>query len=174
VQPDKGERRSGRPSFTGARRSLKDLRDKAEGLEKYAKAAKHFESELRAMDIRLRASVRAGALIAEGQKNGSIATSKDGGRPNVSTTPTLFQAKGKPKTTLSELGISRDQSSQWQQLAGIPLKDLEEQLPVNTGKRTSPEKIIKPTRPKPDPVQLRRQKLATLALCIWGRILVQT
>jgi hypothetical protein len=154
---------------------IKDIRDKAEALEKYAKAAKHFESELRAMDIRLRASVRAGALIAEGQKNGTIATGKDGGRPNkASPTPRLFQVEGKSKTTLAELGISHDQSSQWQQLAGIPLADLEDQLPVRTGKRTSPEKIIKATRPKPDPVQMPRQKLATLALCTWGRILVQT
>jgi len=44
---------------------IKDIRDKAEALEKYAKAAKHYESELRALDIRLRASARAGALIAE-------------------------------------------------------------------------------------------------------------
>jgi len=43
-------------------------------------------------------------------------------------------------------------------------------LPVHTGKRTSPEKIIKATRPKPDPVQLRRQKLPMLALRIWGRV----
>jgi hypothetical protein len=78
------------------RRSLKDLRDKAEALEKYAKAAKHFESELRAMDIRLRASVRAGALIAEGQKNGS----------NSAESPHLIETLPRRAALLSVVGFA--------------------------------------------------------------------
>jgi hypothetical protein len=75
------------------------------------------------MDIWLRASVRAGALIAEGQENGTIAVQADGGRPAklVEKSEKLFES-GKPKpVTLTQLGITRDQSSQWQQLAGIPV-----------------------------------------------------
>jgi hypothetical protein len=50
-------------------------------------------------------------LIAEGQKQGLIAT-QDNGRPKVSSAATLIPENGKRKT-LSDLGITRDQSSQW-------------------------------------------------------------
>jgi hypothetical protein len=147
----------------------KEIHDKAKALELYAKEAQNYEAELRAMDVRIRAAERAGALIAEGQKNGTIVT-HGGDRKSKSPAPTLIlDSKPAPKS-LSELGISRDQSSQWQQLAGIPAKELEEHLPLKTGKRTSPERIIRETKPKPDPQKLRQQKLATLALNIWGRV----
>jgi hypothetical protein len=142
---------------------IKDIRDKSEALEKYAKAAKHYESELRAMDIRLRASARAGQLIAEGQKNGTIAP-HGGDRKSSSQTTNL-----KPPT-LAQLGISGDQSSEWQKLAGIPVKQFEEQLPAATGKRTSPRKILHAVKPTPDPEEMRRQHLGTLALRVWGRV----
>jgi hypothetical protein len=67
--------------------------------EKYARAAKNYESELRALDIRLRASIGAGQLIAEGQKNGK----------SSSRSPRLIPDSSKPKTkpkTLKQLGIS--------------------------------------------------------------------
>ena len=111
---------------------------------------------------------RAGELLAEGQKRGEIAVPGDGGMfggRNRSSSATTI----KPKT-LSDLGISRDQSSQWKELAGIPEKDFEEQLPMHTKERTSGKKIIKANKPKLSPKQLRRQKLAGLALRIWGRV----
>jgi hypothetical protein len=106
---------------------------------------KNYESELRAMDVRIRASRRAGELIAEGQKNGTIASA---GQPRkvLSSQTTILSGKKKPKT-LDQLGISRDQSSHWKELAGIPEEEFEEQLPMATHQRTSPKKIIKNGRP---------------------------
>jgi len=77
------------------------------------------------MDIRIRASRRAGELIAEGQKRGEIAIQgQPGGVFNkkvTSTQATLLPGSDKPKpVTLEKLGITRDQSSQWKELGGIP------------------------------------------------------
>jgi len=63
------------------------------------------------MDIRLRAMIRGGQLIKEGQENGTIAV--PGQRKSQMSPSTTFK-------TLEDFGITRDQSSQWKQLAGIP------------------------------------------------------
>jgi hypothetical protein len=95
-----------------------------------------------------------------------------GGRPeNPSPTTRSFlpPPPDKPKT-LKQLGITEDQSSQWQQLAGIDPEQLKEHLPMATGKRTSVKEIIRESRPKRDPARERDQKLKTLALRVWGRL----
>jgi hypothetical protein len=67
----------------------------------------------------LRASVRAGALIADGQKDGTI-LAHGGNRKSTSSMPSLIPDSKKAEAkSLPQLGISYDQSSQWQQLAGI-------------------------------------------------------
>ena len=71
---------------------------------------------------RIRASRRAGELIAEGQKCGEIASQgqqNDAFNKKVTSTQTrlLPDEKEKPKT-LPQLGITHDQSSQWKELAG--------------------------------------------------------
>jgi len=143
---------------------VKHIHDAAAALERYSKEAKNYENELRAMDIRIRASEQAGKLIDEGQKAGIIATP---GPPTkqLSSLTTI----NKPRS-LTELGITRDQSSQWKQLAGIDPKDIEEHLPMKTGKRTSIKKIIKAARPKRDPEAEHQQELRTIALRVWGRL----
>ena len=57
---------------------IKDIHDKAKALQHYAAEAKNYESELRAMDIRIRASRRAWELLGEMDKRGDIARK---GRP---------------------------------------------------------------------------------------------
>ena len=62
-------------------------------------------------EIRLRAERRAGELLREMKKNGTLRTAAKG-RPK----------KGSNDTRLSDLGISEDQSSDWQKLAKLPRK----------------------------------------------------
>jgi len=65
--------------------------------------------ERRACEIRLRAERKAGQLLATGEKNKGTAQ------------PT----RSSDTTTLRDLGISKDQSSKWQQLAGVPERQFE-------------------------------------------------
>lgn len=148
---------------------LKEMQNQAIALVKYSKEAKNYDSELRCMDVRIRASQRAGELIAEGQKKGTIA--RPGGDRKSKRARSLFQSETmiKPQK-LENLGITRGQSFQWQQLAGIKPEVFEEHLPVKTGKRTSIAKIIEDTRPKPDPAIARRKHLEKVAIFLWGQL----
>jgi len=87
---------------------VKHVRDKAVALEHYARQAKNVEAERRACEIRLRAERKAGQLLAE----------MDKGRPK--------KVSGDP--TLSDLGVSRDQSSNWQKLARVPQAEFDAAL----------------------------------------------
>jgi hypothetical protein len=77
-------------------------RDKAEAVRVYAAQAKDFEMEQWAAEIRLRAERRAGELLAEMKERGE----RVAGRPE----------KVSRETTLSDLGVTRDQSSDWLKL----------------------------------------------------------
>ena len=94
---------------------VKDIRDKALALEAYSAQAKNSEAERKACEIR--AERRAGELLKEMAKTGERQISGDSrpGRPSESP-------------TLSDLGISKDQSSKWQALAQVPDKDFEAAL----------------------------------------------
>src|SRR3954464_5379765 len=86
---------------------VKDIRDKALAIEMYARLAQNVETERRACEIRLRAERRAGQLLRDMEKLK--------GRPGKASSATM----------LSDLGISYDQSSNWQQLADVPEDDFE-------------------------------------------------
>jgi hypothetical protein len=81
-------------------------------VEAYFKQAKNTEAERRACEIRLRAERKAGQLLAKMEK-------AKGGQPYQSG-----GTMGSPKT-LKALGVSPDQSSRWQALAGVPEEDFE-------------------------------------------------
>jgi hypothetical protein len=66
----------------------------------------------RAREIRLRAERKCGQMLADSIERA------DRGRPS--------KTSGEP--TLSDLGISRDQSSQWQKLAAVPDETFEADL----------------------------------------------
>jgi hypothetical protein len=112
---------------------VKEIHDRVAGLEKYARQAQNYDAELRAMDVRVRASQRAGALIAQMEKAKSV----------------VADDRLPVQKTLRELGITRDRSSQWQQLARIPKAEFEKRLPSATGERTSIKRILRETRPAP-------------------------
>jgi phage N-6-adenine-methyltransferase len=94
---------------------VKDISDKAEAMRLYALQAHDEQLLVMATDIRLRAKRRLGELLEGAPKN-------VGGRPkNLSMPDDGFL----PPPTLSELGITRDESSQCQKLARMPEGEFE-------------------------------------------------
>lgn len=91
---------------------VKDLRDKSAAMAMYARQAKDTELIAWATEIKVRAERRMGEMLIEAGKTGHRAT------------------KGKPvemsqAATLSELGVTRSDSSRWQKLAEIPKEHFE-------------------------------------------------
>jgi hypothetical protein len=98
---------------------VKDVRDKLAACEYYSRIAGNREAEAQAAKVRLRAERRAGELLKEMAKSGER-KGWGGDRRSKSGAPTL--------KTLTDIGISRDQSSQWQQLADVPEEDFEKEM----------------------------------------------
>ena len=96
-------------------------------------------------EIRMRAERCLGEMLKESKKN-------KGGRPSKNPST---QGDGLSPKTLNELGISRDQSSQYQQMAELPPREFEKRLDYVTRdpRRASTEKLLKPiptTAPEPE------------------------
>lgn len=111
---------------------VKEIRDRARAFEMYAKQAKNQDAERKVAEIRIRAERRAGQLLTEMKEKGER------------------RAQGQPKemsgaATLPDLGITRDQSSQWQQLAEIPEPEFEAQLAAPGPKPTAEAMLKKKT-----------------------------
>jgi hypothetical protein len=122
---------------------VKDIRDKARAMEAYFKLAKNTEAERQACEIRLRAERKAGQLLAQ--------MDKLKGRPE----------KASDAVTLSDVGVSRNQSSQWQQLAEIPDEDFE--VALQAERPTTSGIIAAHTEPS-------RRQMDERALWLWGRL----
>ena len=130
---------------------VKDIRDKARAMEVYLRQAKNTEAERRACEIRLRAERKAGALLAEREK-------ATGGQPYQGSTG----RSARPVETLSDLGISKQQSSDWQRLAAVPEEAFESAL-ADPDEKPTTAGIIGRER-KQEPVEED-------ALWLWGRLL---
>ena len=133
---------------------VKDIRDKAMAFEAYARQAKNTEAERRACEIRLRAERKAGQLLADMEKakgNAGPGRGKAGGAvgPAFNDAPAL-----------RDIGISKSQSSRWQQLAAVPEAQFEAALAAPEKPSTSG--IIRPP-PKQEPMDPK-------ALWLWGRL----
>lgn len=133
---------------------VKEIRDQSIAFEVYFKQAKNTEAERRACEIRLRAERKAGELLARREKAKAA--------PGNQYTGPVERRDG--SKTLTDLGVTRDQSSRWQQLAKVPAEDFEaalrgEQKPSTAG-------IIATARPEP-----RRDAVDEDALWLWGRLL---
>jgi DNA N-6-adenine-methyltransferase (Dam) len=103
-------------------RTLEDVRfvrDFAEALRTYARAHDlGVEAMNYATEIKLRAERRAGELLIAMATSGERRTRDDGLSEQVSEGAT-------PAPSLTDLGISRDQSSDWQAIASLPEPEFE-------------------------------------------------
>ena len=99
---------------------VKHIRDEYVAMQVYARQAKDSRLIDRATDIRIRAEIRAGELLARREK------AKRG--PNKKGKPQKSQRGTSDVQTLSELKISKMQSSRWQKLAALPVEEQEAKI----------------------------------------------
>jgi len=133
----------------------KDIRDKARALEAYAKQARNTEAERKAGEIRLRAERRAGELLREMKQNGTR-HGRGGNQKSKSGSATL---------KLPDIGISKDQSSQWQKLAEIPEQEFENEI-SKPGPKPTTEGLLVSRHMRDHPMPQMDPK----ALWVWGAV----
>lgn len=105
---------------------VKDIRDKAEAAAAYARQAKDRDLILWATDIKVRAERRCGELLRNTDR-------APAGRPAAN--PSNRATNSPP--TLADMGLTRDESSRYQQLAAMPADHFE--TAVATAKATAGE-----------------------------------
>jgi hypothetical protein len=122
----------------------KGIRDKARAIEVYALQAKNRDAERKAAEIRIRAERRCGQLLKESKQTGQRDAGRGGNRKAKSRSgaPTVKKLK--------DLGISKEQSSQWQQLANIH-DDVFEGALSEACAKPSTEGILNTKIPKKEP-----------------------
>ena len=141
---------------------VKDIRDKAMALQSYVRQAQDRDAERKLAEIRLRAERKAGQLLA-GQK----ASGERRGRGGPSEADAMSDGQTLPPS-LPDLGISRQQSSDWQRMAAMPEDEFERELAV-PGRVPSTAQMVRacsPEPPCPTPVRVSDD-----ALWLWGRLL---
>ena len=106
---------------------VKDIRDKAEAMAAYARQAKDSELIQYATDIKVRAERRCGELLRTSEKN-------TGAR---GVGPIAVERYDRDAPTLADMGITKDESSRYQQLAAMPAEHFE--TAVATAKATAGE-----------------------------------
>ena len=99
---------------------VKDIRDKAEAMAAYARQAKDQELILWATEIKVRAERKAGEMLTATAASGERAGKSDGGKKAAAERwgSSSHDATSHPPT-LADIGITKDQSSRWQQLASM-------------------------------------------------------
>ena len=105
----------------------KEFQDKAKALEAYFRQANNMEAEQKCALIRFRAAQRCGELLGDMKKSGQR-EAQGGDRKSKSQNGTL---------KLADLGISKKQSSEWQQLAQIPWEEIETSISSNLATHVS-------------------------------------
>lgn len=109
---------------------VKDIRDKAEAMAAYARQANDSELIQYATEIKVRAERKCGEMLIESAERGERATKH--GNVNPAT-----KVSNDTTPTLSDIGITRDQSSRYQSLASMSDEHFE--TAVATAKDTAGE-----------------------------------
>lgn len=103
---------------------VKDIRDKAEAMRIYARQANNRDLEADCGEIRIRAEIRLGEMLAEQKATVGLNTGRAGaGRPNLGGTQVEPPKDSRP--TLADAGIDKKLSSRAQKLAAVPEKERE-------------------------------------------------
>jgi N6-adenosine-specific RNA methylase IME4 len=102
---------------------VKGIRDKAKAVQVYAQQAKDRTLIHHATEIRMRAEIRAGELLAQMEKNKGTRGQLRGDLPLGGCAPK--PPTSDPTPTLRELGINKWQSSRWQKLAALSADEQE-------------------------------------------------
>jgi hypothetical protein len=137
----------------------KGIRDKARALEVYAQQAMNTAAERRACEIRMRAERRAGELLMEMK---GLEVIKEGRPEKRSSGSTVVS---EPRKRLSDLGVSKTQSSQWQRLAEIPHEEFEQAITA-PGPKPSTEGLLNSRIV----AEMPQKRIDPDALNAWGRI----
>jgi hypothetical protein len=133
---------------------VKDIRDKAVALQHYARQAQNTDAERQAAEIRLRAERKAGQLLK------AMPKAKGGG--DQKSDHRSSRSRGDP--ALKDLGITFDQSSQWQKLGALSQKEFD--LAIGAAVLPPSTKgILRAVAPPPE-----RPMVAASALWVWGRL----
>jgi len=111
---------------------VKVIRDKAQALRAYAQQqGESLEMQNQCAEIKIRAERRAGELLKESAEIGQRDKGRGGDRKSQSADVTV---------KLADIGISKNQSSDWQKIAAIPEDVFEkhvEETKVNKGELTT-------------------------------------
>lgn len=108
---------------------VREIRNRAKALEEYTRQSKNFEAEAQLSAIRMRAERRAGELLIQ------MAAKRERQTGGGDTTKAPHNDNG-VLPTISDLGVTTNESSAWQRLAKIPRSEFEKALAQSGVKST--------------------------------------
>lgn len=125
---------------------VKDIRNKALAMQTYAKQANDRVLIDHATDIRLRAEIKAGEMLAEMRVRGERQKPAD-----AANTKRRHGSNATPCTrpTLGDLGVTKTQSSRWQKLAALPKAEQEDVIAGAKHKAQVALDVSAKRKPKP-------------------------